>query len=221
MGIQPRAGHAVAAHAENVDRVLGGQRRHVDHFEAGGAVAQQPQRPRYVTAGQHEAVAADGEAVGEIVDDTPQAGKALERAQFEKFVEQERGRPAAGRPGAAEQADGRVEGDACVARRRLGALGEREHRDRRERAEEALGRRRRPFDVDVLSDGSSDPLPQQLQERCSSAAAPAEQDRDVGRGRIERRGDAAGQTRTRGQHSPSSRIGIRSCSRSAVAIASG
>ena len=52
--------------AENVAGVFGGQRRHVDHFEARGVIAQQPQRARDVAAGQHEAVAARGQTVDAV-----------------------------------------------------------------------------------------------------------------------------------------------------------
>ena len=62
---------------------------------------------------------------------------------------------------------------------------------------------------------------QLLQDGRSTAAAAAHEHRNPRRRRIERRGDAAGQNRTRGQHSPSSCIGIRRFSRAAVAIASG
>ena len=81
--------------AEDVERVLDRQRRHVDDFEARRAIAQQPQRARDVAAGQDEAVAARRQAVDEVVQHAAQAGKAFERAQLEELVEQERRRLAA------------------------------------------------------------------------------------------------------------------------------
>src|SRR4051812_19662171 len=99
-------------------------------------------------------IAARREAVGKIVEDAAQAGEALERAQFEKFVEQKRGRPAGSRLRTAEQTDGRIEGNPGAAGRRRG-IADRKHRDGTDGAEKTLRRGRGSFDVDVLSDGPS------------------------------------------------------------------
>ena len=70
----------------------GGERRDVDDLEPGRRVAQQPVRPRHVARGQDEPVAARCEHVDQVAQDRAQAGEALERAQLEELVEQERRR---------------------------------------------------------------------------------------------------------------------------------
>ena len=207
-----------AGRAEDVKRVLDRQRRHLDDFEARRVVAQQPQRTRDVAARQHEPVAAGGDALDEVVQDAPQSGKALERAQLQELVEQEHRRLAGAGPAVREEVERHVERGA---RARRGRVGDREGRPVDRRTVEALRRRRRALDVDALRRHPAGPLAQLLQQRASSAAAPAEENRDAGWRRVERRGDAPGQRSTRGQHSPSSRNGIRKPCRSAVAIASG
>ena len=59
-----------------------------------------PQRARGVAAGQDDAIAAGGDRVDEIVEHPPQAREALEGAQFEKLIEQERRRLSAAGAGA-------------------------------------------------------------------------------------------------------------------------
>ena len=110
----PRTGDG-AGRAEDVERVLGGQRRHVNHFEARRAIAQQPQRARDVAAREHEPVAARGQAVDAVVEHAPQPGKALERAQLEELVEEERGRLARRRARTAEEGQRSVERGARAA----------------------------------------------------------------------------------------------------------
>ena len=77
-------------------------------------------RPRGVTARQHETVAARRERRHEVAQDAAQAGEALERAQLQEFVEQERRGRDARRAGRIEEGERRVE---RVARRRLARRG--------------------------------------------------------------------------------------------------
>ena len=112
-------GHALVAaedrreHVGDVGRL---ERRQVHHLETGRRVAQQPMRPGDVSRRQHEAVRALGQGVDELANDVAQARKALERAEFERFVEQERARFAAGRASGVEKGEQRVEGFARAAR---------------------------------------------------------------------------------------------------------
>ena len=77
----------------------------MNHFEARRSIAQQPQRARRVAARQHEAVAAGAEAVDEVVQHAAQAREALEGAQLQELVEQERRRLAAARARPREEAE--------------------------------------------------------------------------------------------------------------------
>ena len=152
---------------------------------------------RDVAAGQDEAVAAGGKSVEEIVEHAAQAGEALERAQLEELVEQERRRFAVRRAGAREKGERRVE-------RRPGARSRRfeagERRRRTDRLVKPLGRRRRPLDVDELRRGAADPLVQLLQQRRPAAAAAAEQHRNARRRGVERGEQPARDSGARRQH---------------------
>ena len=89
---------------------LGGdERRDVDDLELRRRVAQDAQRARRVARCQHEPVAARGERADEIAQHGAQAGEALERAQLEELVEQERRRRIARRARRAEPGERRVE----------------------------------------------------------------------------------------------------------------
>ena len=83
----------------------------------------------------------------QLVQHAAQAGEALERAELEELVEQERDRLAAAGAGAAEEI--RAWRRTPRARRPRGASPSGERRRRGDRAQEPLGRRRRAFDVDL------------------------------------------------------------------------
>ena len=95
----------------------GAERRDVDDLELRRRIAQQPVRARGVSAGQHEPVAARRERADQIAQHGAQPGEALERAQLEELVEQERRRRRAGR---ARRVEERERGVERVARARLG-----------------------------------------------------------------------------------------------------
>src|SRR5439155_7166751 len=119
---------------EHLERILGRERRHRNHFEARGSIAQQPYRPRRVPARENDAVAARGEAIDQIVEHAAQAGKALERPQLEEFVEDERRRFAGPGLRAAEEGERRVEGGPRAGRN---LVAHREWRRVHDRAEES------------------------------------------------------------------------------------
>ena len=79
------------------------------HLEARRRVAQQPVRARDIARRQHEAVRAGRERLEQIAEHVAQAREALERAQLEHFVEQERARLAAGRARGVEEGEQHVE----------------------------------------------------------------------------------------------------------------
>ena len=93
-------------HVGDVGRL---QRRQVHHLEARRRVAQQPMCPCDVPRRQDEAVRAVGQRVDQLADDMAKAWKALERAEFERFIQQERARLAAGRARRVEEGEQRVE----------------------------------------------------------------------------------------------------------------
>ena len=92
----------------------------MNHLEPRRPIAQQPQRARDVAAREHEAVAARGQAVHELVEHATQPRKALEGPQLEELVEQERRRLAGPRPRAAEERQGGIEGRAGAGGRLIG-----------------------------------------------------------------------------------------------------
>ncbi len=162
-------------------------------------------------------------AADEIGQRRPQARERLEGPEVQDLVEQEgRGR-AVGRAGAAQEREARVEGLARsfhVCGRQVGGTPER--RGRREDPEEALGRCRNPFDIDVLAGAGREEVQHGLQHRRPPGGAPAREHRDGPRGFRHRarqaRRDCAGHrvhTAERGT------IGSRRPSRAAVRNASG
>ena len=178
---------------DRAEGILDRQCRHVNHFEAGRPLVQQPERTRGVPAGEDETILAGREAIHEIVQDGPEPREALECAQLEELVEEERRRLAAGGPGAREKRQCGVEGRT---RSRRGDRPAGERRRARHRAQEPLWRRRRPIDIDVLRVGPSDPIPQLMEQRRASASAASEKDRDARRRRVDRREDTARESRS-------------------------
>src|SRR5205085_10903419 len=95
--------------AEHVERILSGELWHVDDFEPRRPIAQQPNRSRRVTAREDEPVPAGGQSLDELVQNAAQAWEALERAQLEEFIEQERRGIAAHRAATPQKRERRVE----------------------------------------------------------------------------------------------------------------
>ena len=204
--------------AEDIESVPVGERRHLDHFEPGRVIAQEPHRPGCISARQHEPVFARGQPVDQFVHHAAEPRKALERAELQELVEQEGDRLAAAGSRTHEKCERCFEGGAgadwC-------GIGNRERRRANDRAMESLGRRRRAFDVDELGGWTADPLSHLVEQRGSAAAAPGDEHRDAGRRSVERRDDAACQAGSWGHHARPSRIGKRRPERSAAASASG
>jgi hypothetical protein len=123
--------------------------------------------------------------------DAPQPWKALEGAQLEELVEQE-GRGLVTRSvRLCEKAEGLIERRARRGRRC--GVDPRERRRAGDGAEEPLGRRRGPLDVDVLGGCPAEAVAQLVQDRCPARAAPTHQDGNARWRRIERGGNAADQ----------------------------
>src|SRR6266540_266263 len=105
---------------------------------------------RHVARRQNETVVAGAKGLQEVAQRGPKARKAFKRAEFQHFVEQEGRRfVAAAGSGLVEKRECRVE---CLARRRgRGAWHHSKGRVVRDGGQEALWRRRRAFDIDVLT----------------------------------------------------------------------
>ncbi len=117
-----------------------------------------------------------------------QAWKALERAQFEHFVEKERGRFTAWSARRIQEDEEQVE--RFPGRRRLvpgGVPGER--RGGGHRLEEALRRGGAAPDIYILRGAAAEPFAQPLQQGGASGAAAAEDDGDSRRSRLQRAED--------------------------------
>src|SRR5207247_6736515 len=133
---------------------------------------------RDVSAGEDEAVGARREAVDEIVEHAAEPGEALERAQLEELVEQERRHLAAAGPRARQERERRVKSGAGPG---AGLIGDGKRRRRANRTEEALRSGRRALDVHVLRRAACAPVAEQMDESGSPAAASAQQDRNTRR----------------------------------------
>jgi hypothetical protein len=204
----------------------GAERRDVDDLEACRRVAQQPVRARHVPAGEDEAIPARRQRADQVAQHRAQAGEALERAQLEELVEQERGRRRAGRARGVEEGERRVERLAGAGLRRLLRVGlGRERRRVPQRLQKTFGRRRDRFDVHVLRLAAADEVAQPQQQRGAAAAAAAEHDGDArtgSAGSIECREHAPLERGPFGDHHrPFPSIGMSIPLSTAVAMASG
>ena len=144
----------------------------VHHLETRRCVAQQPVRPRHVPRRQHEVVRAVRQGVDQLANDMTKARKALERPEFERFIEQEGARLAAGRARGIEKRQQRVE---CFTRARRHGVDAvpAEWRSRCDGGQESLGRRGAALHVDVLGRAASDPFPEtQEQGRPTGSTSP-------------------------------------------------
>ena len=170
-------------------------------------------RARHVTAGEHEAVVALGDRVQQLAQHVTQAGKALERAQLEHFVQQERGGRIVARSRATDQAKGAIErgtrGDGRVLWRGGRLAVQRERRGRGECLVEAFGCAGRAFDVDVLALVAAQAVVERVQERRAARAAPADHHRNAWRRRVERGEDAAFKAGVGSHHRLVSCMGMR------------
>src|SRR5207247_3588604 len=72
---------------EHVERVLGAERRYRNDVEPRRVVAQQPQRPGRVAAGEDKTVRTRRQAVHQLVLYAAQTREALEGAQLQHLVE--------------------------------------------------------------------------------------------------------------------------------------
>jgi hypothetical protein len=126
--------------------------------------------------------------------------EALEGAELEDFVEQER-------HWTIRSARGCEIGERVIERFARGpwTLGCGMWRDRRK---EALRRARGALDVDVLARIAAQPLAQRMKRRRPAGPAAAEQHRDARGGRLERRENAPFETRMWSHHRRPSAIGI-------------
>ena len=168
-------------------RVLGGERRHVNHLEARGGVAQQAVRAGDVPARQHEAVGAGGER--------RRRGRAATWRRPGKLSNVRSSRNSSSRnvAGSLPAPARGVEEGRAPRRTHRGPSAARRDRGRRkrrgggDRLQEPLGRGRRALDVDVLRRGPAAAFAQPVQQRRAAGAAAAEQDRNARGRRVERR----------------------------------
>ena len=124
------------------------------------------------------------------MQDTAQARKTFERAELEKFVEQEGYRRAAARPGATEKVQRGVEcGPSSFGR----SIADWKRRRRGDRAEKPFRCRRYSFDVDRLDGAPARTVAKLLKKGRAPTAASTDEYWDAGRRGIKCRDDPASQ----------------------------
>ena len=151
-------------------RLEGGR---VHHFEPCRGVAQEPMRPRHVARGQHEVVRAVGQGVHELANDVAKPRKALKSPEFERFIEQEGARLAAGSASRVEERQQLVECFTRAGGHRVGTVPA-EWRARCDSCEKSFRRGRATLHVDVLGCAASDAVPQSQEQGRSTGSASAQ-----------------------------------------------